>query len=92
MIATSKLEVPYLADDSTELVDGVESNFVMVSVIVGAQKLGVERVQGLKKKNIYIYIYRRFNAIVSQLKMHYFSGGAFESLISSQLLNKEKYI
>ena len=30
--------------------------------------------------------YRRFNAIVSQLKMHYFSGGAFESLISSQLL------
>ena len=38
------------------------------------------------------YIYRRFNAIVSQLKMHYFSGGAFESLISSQLLKKEKYI
>ena len=37
-------------------------------------------------------IYRRFNAIVSQLKMHYFSGGAFESLISSQLLKKEKYI
>ena len=35
--------------------------------------------------------YRRFNAIVSQLKMHYFSG-AFESLISSQLLKKEKYI
>ena len=35
---------------------------------------------------------RRFNAIVSQLKMHYFSGGAFESLISSQLLKKEKYI
>ena len=25
------------------------------------------------------YIYRRFNAIVSQLKMHYFSEGAFES-------------
>ena len=39
-----------------------------------------------------IYTYRRFNAIVSQLKMHYFSGGAFESLISSQLLKKEKYI
>ena len=40
-----------------------------------------------------IYLtYRRFNAIVSQLKMHYFSGGAFESLISSQLLKKEKYI
>ena len=38
------------------------------------------------------FIYRRFNAIVSQLKMHYFSGGAFESLISSQLLKKEKYI
>ena len=38
------------------------------------------------------WIYRRFNAIVSQLKMHYFSGGAFESLISSQLLKKEKYI
>ena len=37
-------------------------------------------------------IYRRFNAIVSQLKMHYFSGGAFESLIASQLLKKEKYI
>ena len=36
--------------------------------------------------------YRRFNAIMSQLKMHYFSGGAFESLISSQLLKKEKYI
>ena len=35
---------------------------------------------------------RRFNAIVSQLKMHYFSEGAFESLISSQLLKKEKYI
>ena len=33
-----------------------------------------------------------FIAIVSQLKMHYFSGGAFESLISSQLLKKEKYI
>ena len=41
---------------------------------------------------IYIYIYRRFNAIVSQLKMHYFSEGAFESLIASQLLKKEKYI
>ena len=41
---------------------------------------------------IYIYIYRRFNAIVSQLKMHYFSEGAFESSISSQLLKKEKYI
>ena len=41
----------------------------------------------------YIYIYiRRFNAIVSQLKMHYFSEGAFESLIASQLLKKEKYI
>ena len=39
-----------------------------------------------------IWIYRRFNAIESQLKMHYFSGGAFESLISSQLLKKEKYI
>ena len=38
------------------------------------------------------YLYRRFNAIVSQLKMHYFSGGAFESLIASQLLKKEKYI
>ena len=37
-------------------------------------------------------INRRFNAIVSQLKLHYFSGGAFESLISSQLLKKEKYI
>ena len=36
--------------------------------------------------------YRRFNAIVSQLKMHYFSEGAFESLISSQLLKKEEYI
>ena len=36
--------------------------------------------------------YRRFNAIASQLKMHYFSGGAFESLIASQLLKKEKYI
>ena len=36
--------------------------------------------------------YRRFNAIVSQLKMHYFSEGAFESIISSQLLKKEKYI
>ena len=40
----------------------------------------------------YTHTYRRFNAIVSQLKMHYFSGGAFESLISSQLLKKEKYI
>ena len=38
------------------------------------------------------FIYRRFNAIVSQLKMHYFSEGAFESLIASQLLKKEKYI
>ena len=35
---------------------------------------------------------RRFNAIVSQLKMHYFSEGAFEILIASQLLKKEKYI
>ena len=35
---------------------------------------------------------RRFNGIVSQLKMHYFSEGAFESLIASQLLKKEKYI
>ena len=41
---------------------------------------------------ITVWTYRRFNAIVSQLKMHYFSGGAFESLISSQLLKKEKYI
>ena len=41
---------------------------------------------------IFSYIYRRFNAIVSQLKMHYFSEGAFESLIASQLLKKEKYI
>ena len=39
-----------------------------------------------------VEIYRRFNAIVSELKMHYFSEGAFESLISSQLLKKEKYI
>ena len=37
-------------------------------------------------------IYRRLNAIVSQLRMHYFSEGAFESLIASQLLKKEKYI
>ena len=37
-------------------------------------------------------INRRFNAIVSQLKMHYLSEGAFESLIASQLLKKEKYI
>ena len=35
-----------------------------------------------------IYTYRRFNAIVSQLKMHYFSEGAFESLIASQLLKR----
>ena len=35
---------------------------------------------------------RRFNAIVPQLKMHDFSEGAFESLIASQLLKKEKYI
>ena len=38
------------------------------------------------------FSFRRFNAIVSQLKMHYFSEGAFESLIASQLLKKEKYI
>ena len=37
-------------------------------------------------------VYRRFNAIVSQLKIQYFSGEAFESLIASQLLKKEKYI
>ena len=36
--------------------------------------------------------HRRFNAIVSQLKMHYFSEGASESLIASQLLKKEKNI
>ena len=42
--------------------------------------------------SIKVLIYRRFNAIVSQLKMHYFSEGAFESLIASQLLKKEKYI
>ena len=42
--------------------------------------------------NIIHFAYRRFNAIVSQLKMHYFSEGAFESLIASQLLKKEKYI
>ena len=41
---------------------------------------------------ILLIIIRRFNAIVSQLKRHYFSEGAFESLISSQLLKKEKYI
>ena len=35
---------------------------------------------------------RRFNAIVSQLKMHYFSEGAFESLIALQLLKNKKYI
>ena len=48
--------------------------------------------QSEKLYNIHPGPYRRFNAIVSQLKMHYFSGGAFESLISSQLLKKEKYI
>ena len=30
--------------------------------------------------------YRRFNAIVPQLKMHYFSEGAFESLIASSIV------
>ena len=42
--------------------------------------------------NANFLLYRRFNAIVSQLKMHYFSEGAFESLIASQFLKKEKYI
>ena len=46
----------------------------------------------LPSRKYIINIYRRFNAIVSQLKMHYFSEGAFESLIASQLLKKEKYI
>ena len=45
----------------------------------------------LTADNVYLTI-RRFNAIVSQLKMHYFSEGAFESLIALQLLKKEKYI
>ena len=35
---------------------------------------------------------RSFATRVTLLKMHYFSGGAFESLISLQLLKKEKYI
>ena len=50
--------------------------------------------EGFAQSCIYfnVLLNRRFNAIVSQLKMHYFSGGAFESLISSQLLKKEKYI
>ena len=55
-------------------------------------KMNKNSLKHLDNAFIYIYIYRRFNAIVSQLKMHYFSGGAFESLISSQLLKKEKYI
>ena len=38
------------------------------------------------------FTYRRFNAIVSQLKMHYFSEGAFESLIASQLGTEEREI
>ena len=46
----------------------------------------------LYDQSILLDIIRRFNAIVSQLKMHYFSEGAFESLISSQLLKKEEYI
>ena len=46
----------------------------------------------INKDGTHVYTYRRFNAIVSQLKMHYFSEGAFESLIASQLLKKEKYI
>ena len=29
---------------------------------------------------------------IRKLKMHHFSGGAFEHLISSQLQKKEKYI
>ena len=33
-----------------------------------------------------------FATRVTQLKMHYFSGGAFESLIASQLLKEEKFI
>ena len=33
-----------------------------------------------------------FATIVAQLRMHYFSGWAFASLISSQLLKKGKYI
>ena len=36
--------------------------------------------------------YRSFATRVTQLKMHYFSGGGFESLIPSQLLKKEKCI
>ena len=37
-------------------------------------------------------LYLSFATRVTQFKMHYFSGVAFESLISSQLLKKEKYI
>ena len=53
---------------------------------------GVVVVKKLLQRKLKANTFRRFNAIVSQLKMHYFSEGAFESLISSQLLKKEKYI
>ena len=49
------------------------------------------KVGGVVKKKNY-NSNRSFATRVTQLKMHYFSGGAFESLISSQLLKKEKYI
>ena len=48
--------------------------------------------QFFSDREVILRSHRRFNAIVSQLKMHYFSEGAFESLIASQLLKKEKYI
>ena len=54
--------------------------------------ININRTRSQQKSTHSNKAYRRFNAIVSQLKMHYFSGGAFESLISSQLLKKEKYI
>ena len=59
---------------------------------VNEKKEALERMTSqLEMLNPY-QAFRCFNAIVSQLKMHYFSEEAFESLIASQLLKKEKYI
>ena len=78
---------------------GVPSNTVLLLCLLDSKKKTIvclvriaERICAPLSTILHQESYRRFNAIVSQLKMHYSSGGAFESLIASQLLKKEKYI
>ena len=64
--------------------------FALALLVIDFYTFEARKVEVFRRAQKHKCIYRRFNAIVSQLKMHYFSEGAFESLIASQLLKKEK--